>query len=257
MHLRTTLSLLPAASLLALLSTTPAAQAAGPQEPSMEVLLQRLATYERLLSDWAGLNRYGNADAELDPPAPGETRVVFLGDQFIEFWGREENGGFFPGRSYLNRGINLQTTGQMLVRFRQDVIALEPAVVVIQGGANDLSGVGGPGTHGTIMDNVMSMVELARAHDIAVVLSAITPVCNCLGNQISEPSQMRIGDVNDEMRAYAESQGVVFVDYYSALADGLNFRSDLTADGLVPNAAGYRVMAPLVEAAIERALAAR
>lgn len=242
---------------LAALLATSALRAAGPQQPSTEVLLQRLSTYERLLGDWAGLNRYGNADAELDPPAPGEDRVVFIGDQFIEFWGREENGGFFPGHAYLNRGINLQTTGQMLVRFRQDVIALDPAVVVIHGGANDLSGVGGPGTHGTIMDNVMSMVELARVHDIAVVLSSITPVCNCLGNQISLPSQMRIGDVNEEMQAYARGAGITYVDYYAALADGMDFKGDLTVDGLLPNAAGYAVMAPLAEAAIEKALAAR
>src|SRR5262245_28269380 len=139
---------------------------AQPSDPARPASLeQQLAIYKHLLGDWAGLSRYGSDDAELPPPAPGEARVVFIGAQIVESW-RADGRAFFPGRPYINRGITGQTTGQMLVRFRQDVIALKPKVVVIAGGTNDLTGVLGPGTEGTIADNIMSMTELARANGI-------------------------------------------------------------------------------------------
>src|SRR4051794_24883933 len=130
----------------------------------------------RLLIDWAGLTRYGSENTELPAPAPGENRVVFLGDEITEHWSP-----FFPTKPYLNRGIAHQTTPQMLVRFRQDVILLKPKVVVILGGANDLIGVNGPGTEGTVAENLMSMTELAKVNKIRVVLASVTPVCNCYG----------------------------------------------------------------------------
>jgi lysophospholipase L1-like esterase len=219
---------------------------------SAAVLEQRLAAYRRLLSDWGGLTRYGSEDSELKPPAPGENRVVFIGDQITEWWGRTAQ--FFPGRPYLNRGIGGQTSPQMLVRFRQDVIALKPKVVVIQAGTNDIAGATGPGTRGTLSDYITSMAELAKANGIRVVLASITPVCDCTTAQTDLRPQAKIADWNDWLKGYATASGSVYLDYYSALAAGRNFRKELTDDGLLPNAAGYAVMAPLAERAIAEAL---
>ena len=220
--------------------------------PSVATLEQRLASYRRLLSDWGGLTRYGSEDSEIKPPAPGENRVVFIGDQITESWGHV--GPFFPGRPYLNRGIGGQTSPQMLVRFRQDVIALKPRVVVIQAGTNDIAGATGPGTRGTLSDYIMSMTELAKANGIRVVLASITPVCNCYSVQTDLRPQAKIADWNDWLKGYAAESGSVYLDYYSALATGRNFRKELTVDGVLPNEAGYAVMAPLAERAIETAL---
>jgi lysophospholipase L1-like esterase len=207
-------------------------------------------TLHRLLVDWASLNRYGSEDTEIRPPKSGENRVVFLGDQVTENWS-----DFFPGRPYLNRGIASQTTPQMLVRFRQDVISLQPRVVVIQGGSNDLAGVTGPATEGTISENIQSMVELAKLHNIRVVLASVTPVCDCAGvKQTGLRPQGKIIGLNGWIKDYAARSGSVYLDYYAGLAEGRNFKQDLTADGLAPNAAGYRVMAPLAEKAIQEAL---
>lgn len=230
-------------------STTSRAQ--EPQVTAAE-LEQRLASYRRLLSDWGGLTRYGSEDSELKAPAPGEHRVVFLGDQITERWG--SGARFFPGKPYLNRGIAGQTSPQMLVRFRQDVVALKPAVVIIQAGTNDIAGVTGPGTRGTWSDYMMSMTELARVNGIRVVLASITPVCDCSTTQTDRRPQGKIADWNEWLASYASTSGAVYLDYYSALASGRNFRADLTADGLLPNAAGYAVMATLAEQAIDRAL---
>ena len=122
------------------------ASAQVPSDSSARIaeLEQQVARYLRLLGDWGGLTRYGSADAELGPAKPGDQRVVFIGDDITEAW--NASGRFFPGKPYLNRGIARQTTPQMLVRFRQDVIALKPSVVVIQGGTNDIAGITGPGT---------------------------------------------------------------------------------------------------------------
>ena len=217
-------------------------------------LEQELARYRHMLSDWAGLTRYGSENSELGPPAPGEQRVVFFGDQITELWGK---GGakFFPGKPYLNRGITGQTTPQMLVRFRQDVIALKPRAVVILGGTNDLTGVLGPGTEGTVGDSITSMTELATANRIRVILASVTPVCDCFKDQTSVRPQGKIIGLNGWIREYAARSGATYLDYYAALAEGRNFRAALTVDGLVPNDAGYAVMAPLAEQAIGRALA--
>jgi lysophospholipase L1-like esterase len=215
-------------------------------------LEQQVARYLRLLGDWGGLTRYGSANAELGAPKPGEQRVVFIGDDVTEAW--NANGQFFPGKSYLNRGIARQTTPQMLVRFRQDVIALSPAVVVIQGGTNDLAGISGPGTRGTLSDNLTSMAELARVNGIRVVLASILPVCDCYRSQTSIRSQVRIADFNEWIRTYAAAHDAVYLDYYSTLADGRNFKAALTSDGFLPNAAGYDMMTALADQAIAQAL---
>jgi lysophospholipase L1-like esterase len=150
-----------------------------------------------------------------------------------------------------------QTTGQMLVRFRQDVIALEPKVVVIFGGTNDLTGVLGPGTEGTVGDNIASMTELAKAHGIQVVLSSVTPVCDCFKEQTAVRPQGKIIGLNAWIRDYAARSGAVYLNYYAAMADGRDLRRIFTSDGVMPNDAGYDVMAGLAEKAIAAALARR
>ncbi|MCI0388535.1 MAG: SGNH/GDSL hydrolase family protein [Acidobacteria bacterium] len=213
----------------------------------------RLAAQRHLLTDWAGLIRYGSENTELPAPVSGQDRVVFLGDEITEFWGRG-NAKFFPGKPYLNRGIKGQTTPQMLVRFRQDVIALKPKAVVILAGTNDLASVTGPITQGMMAENFMSIVELAKANGIRVVLASLTPVCDCFTKQTALRPQGKIIGINGWLKDYAAESGAVYLDYYSALADGRNFKKELTSDGLLPNDAGYAVMAPLAAEAIAQAL---
>jgi len=207
--------------------------------------------HHRLLTDWAGLTRYGSEDAEVRPPKAGENRVVFLGDDITERWGDAD---FFPGKPYLNRGIGGQTSAQMLVRFRQDVIALKPKVVIIQAGMNDLASLVGPVTQGMMAENFMSMVELAKFNGIRVVLASVTPVSDAYKNQTSLRPQGKIIGLNGWIKEYAVESGSVYLDLYSGLAEGRNFKKDLTVDGLLPNEAGYRVMAALAEQAIAKAI---
>ena len=229
------------------------AQAPNPQQ-TIQALNRQVANQRRLLKDWGGLTRYGSENTEIPPPAPGEERVVFLGDEITEGWGR---GGqkFFPGKPYFNRGIKGQTTPQMLVRFRQDVISLKPKVVVILAGTNDIAAVMGPGTQGMMTENFMSMVELAKAHGIRVVLGSILPVCDCSTNQTRRRPIGKIIGMNGWLKDYAAASGAVYLDYYAALVEKRAFKSELTKDGFLPNDAGYRVMAPLAEQAIASALA--
>ena len=225
-----------------------AVHAQPPTDPAVRIaeLEQQVARYLRLLGDWGGLTRYGSADAELGAPGAGERRVVFFGDDITEAWGSAST--FLESHGYINRGIARQTTPQMLVRFRQDVIALKPAVVVIQGGTNDVAGISGPGTRGTVADNLTSMTELAKANGIRVVLASILPICDCGSSQTSVRSQVRIADFNEWIRSYAASAGAVYLDYYAALAEGRNFRPALTRDGFLPNQAGYELMGLLARA---------
>jgi lysophospholipase L1-like esterase len=236
----------------ALFGWTLAAQAQAPETTNPTAELEReLAAHIRLLSDWGGLTRYGSENTEL-MLSPDADRVVFLGDEITEMWGRGDK--FFPGKPYLNRGITHQTTPQMLVRFRQDVINLKPKAVVIQGGTNDLAGFAGPATQGTIAENFMTMVELAKAHGIRVVLASLTPVCDCSTNVTRQRPPGRIIGMNGWLKDYAAESGVVYLDYYSALASGREMNKDLTVDGLIPNEAGYKLMAPLAENAVAEAL---
>ncbi|HEX7138501.1 MAG TPA: SGNH/GDSL hydrolase family protein, partial [Vicinamibacterales bacterium] len=215
-------------------------------------LEQRLNACTRLVRDWAGLTRYGSDNAELPKPAVDANRVVFLGDEITEAWGRQ--GRFFSGHSHVNRGIAGQTTAQMLVRFRQDVVALKPRVVVIQGGTNDVASLFTPGTEGLVLDNIQSMTEIAKANGIRVVIASVTPVCDCVTDQTSVRPQGKLIGLNGALRDYASQSGAVFLNYYAALVNGRDFKPELTADGLLPNEAGYAVMAPLAEQAIARAL---
>jgi lysophospholipase L1-like esterase len=226
---------------------------AQPTEPTVAVLQQRLNGCARLLRDWAGLTRYGSDNAELPKPAPGADRVVFLGDQITEAWGRDGS-AFFPGKPYLNRGIAGQTTAQMLVRFRQDVVSLKPKAVIVQGGSNDIASAFTPGTEATVLDSVRSMTEIAKANGIRVIIASVTPVCDCGTDQTTTRPQGKLIGLNGALREYAAESGSVFLNYYAALVDGRDFKAELTVDGLLPNGAGYAVMAPLAEQAIAQAI---
>jgi lysophospholipase L1-like esterase len=208
------------------------------------------------LSDVANLRRYAAENAKIAPPVPGERRVVFLGDSITDFWGRRY-GKFFPGLPYFNRGISGQVTPQLLLRFRQDVIALQPKVVVILAGTNDIGGSLGPIEPEAIHSNIISMVELARAHGIQVVLASLTPVCDYLTPQSDKRPMEKLRQVNVWMQDYARKNRLVYLDYWTAMLDGNGMlRKELTWDGLHPNDAGYDVMSPLAAKAIALALAA-
>lgn len=230
-----------------------------PDASRLVVLERQLAAQKHQMMDWGGLLHYGSDNTELHPPGPGENRVVFLGDQLTESWG-EGNAPFFPGKPYLNRGVAGQTTSQMLLRFRQDVIELQPKVVIILAGTNDIAGVHGPATEEMITENLMSMTELARAHGIEVVLASVLPVCDCFVKSIARQRwHGRIVELNEEIKDYADKSGCRYLDYYSALVDagGFAMKKELTSDGILPDDAGYNVMAPLAEQAIQRALSKR
>ncbi|HYP07825.1 MAG TPA: GDSL-type esterase/lipase family protein [Bryobacteraceae bacterium] len=204
----------------------------------------------RLLNDWAGLTRYGSDNSEIPAPKAGEQRVVFLGDDITQGW---QN--FFPDRPYLNRGIEGQTSGQMLLRFRQDVLSLKPKVVIIQAGSNDLAGLTGPATQPMIAENIMSMVELAKLHGIQVVLAAVTPVCDCAATrQTLRRVPGKILGFNGWLKEYASEAGAVYLDLHAALSEGRTLKPAFTTDGFLLNQAAYQTLAPLAEKAISEAL---
>jgi lysophospholipase L1-like esterase len=176
-----------------------------------------------------------------------------MGNSITEGWAKYF-AAMFPRKPYVGRGISGQTTPQMLVRFRQDVIALKPAVVVILGGTNDIAGNTGPSTLEMIEDNLASMTELARANGIAVVLSSVLPVYDYPWKPGLAPAP-KIVALNAWMKQYASSHGAVYLDYHTAMADARQgMKADLASDGVHPTEAGYRVMAPLAERAIAEAL---
>ena len=210
-------------------------------------------TPDKLRTDWADLARYRAANAELGTPKPGEQRVVFMGNSITDAWAQYFP-AMFPGKPYVGRGISGQTTPQMLVRFRQDVIALKPAVVVILAGTNDIAGNTGPSTLEMIEDNLASMTELAQANGIKVVLASVLPVYDYPWKPGLEPAQ-KIVALNSWMQRYASAHDAVYLDYHSAMADDRQgLRKELSGDGVHPNEAGYRIMAPLAEQAISQAL---
>jgi len=245
---------------------TPAAAQSPSPSPSpvpsgCDDLKAQVARADARLKDWPALARYHDDNAKVVAPVKGEKRVVFMGDSITDGWDSPNNGGFFPGKPYINRGISGQTTPQMLIRFRRDVIELNPRVVLILAGTNDIAGNTGPTTLEAIEDNLTSMAELARAKGIRVVFSSLLPVSDYEirdGKQIIQtvrrpPEQIKA--LNQWMQQYAERNHLTYLDYYSAMVDDKGFLKDeLSNDGLHPNAEGYKVMNPLAEAAIIRAL---
>ncbi len=204
--------------------------------------------------DWPNLARFAAENAHLSPPGRGENRVVFMGDSITEAWNNTE-GGFFPGKPYVNRGISGQTTPQMLIRFRPDVVALKPKIVVILAGTNDLAGNTGPTTLEAIEDNFMSMCDIAKANGIRVILSSILPAYDYPWKPGVMPSE-KIAALNTWLKEYADKSGFTYLDYYSStVGEKRAMKPEYTRDGVHPSKAGYSVMAPLAEKAIAETLA--
>ena len=204
-------------------------------------------------SDWAGLERYREANAQLPAPGRAEERVVFYGNSITEGWARHFS-VMFPGKPYIGRGISGQTTPQMLVRFRQDVIALKPKVVVILAGTNDIAGNNGPSTLEMIEDNLASMADLAKSNGIHVVLSSVLPVSDYPWAKGLEPAP-KIVALNKWIREYSARNGHVYIDYHGTMSDERGgLKPAYSGDGVHPNESGYRVMAPLAAEGIRRAL---
>jgi lysophospholipase L1-like esterase len=212
-------------------------------------------------NDWPNLARYDKDNKDAAPPAKNEQRVVFMGDSITDSWDSPNNGGFFPGRPYVNRGISGQTTPQMLIRFRRDVIELKPKVVVILAGTNDIAGNTGPTTLEAIEDNLKSMAELAAANRIRVVFASVMPVSDYeirdgkpLIQTVRRPPE-KILALNKWIQEFARANHHTYLDYFSAMVDANGFLKDeLSNDGLHPNLEGYKVMTPLAEAAIQTSL---
>jgi lysophospholipase L1-like esterase len=248
--------------LFAILLSLPAlAQHPAPSIPSTgfagldEYRASRISIYT---DDFGQLARYRQANASLAPPPAGESRVVFLGDSITDYWKLPD---YFPGKPYINRGIDGQTTPQMLVRFRQDVIDLHPKVLVVLAGTNDIAGVTGRTSNEDIEANYASMAELARAHRIRVVFASILPVHNYT-HDAEESFALRPRDrilaLNKWLKDYCAKNRLVYLDYFSALVDERSMlKRALADDGLHPTDAGYKIMAPLAEKAIQKALSGK
>lgn len=203
--------------------------------------------------DWPNLKKYREANAKLSAPAANEQRVVFMGNSITEGW-INQRPEFFNGRPYINRGIGGQTTPQMLIRFRADVVALKPKVVVLLCGINDIAGNTGPSTLEMIEDNIASMTEIALANNIKVVLSSVLPAYDFPWRPNMGPAP-KVMALNKWIKSYAAQKKVVYLDYFSAMVDERNgMKSIYHTDEVHPNKAGYAVMEPLVEQAIKKAL---
>jgi lysophospholipase L1-like esterase len=246
---------LVAGALVACHGATPSSVAvplAGPGTVAEPRVARVRAADEARRNDWADLGRYRVVNTRLAPPKTGERRVVFFGNSIIEAWTTYFS-QLFPARPYIGRGISGQTTPQMLVRFRQDVVALHPAVVVVLAGTNDIAGNTGPSSLTMIEDNLASMTEIARANGIRVVLCSVLPVYDYPWKPGLEPAPTIVA-LNDWMRRYAASVGAVYVDFHSAMQDARGgLPPELATDGVHPTLAGYRIMATLVQQGIDEA----
>ncbi len=220
-------------------------------------LLHMKKEYEqKQAGDWANLKRFQEANLTLSPPKPNENRVVFMGNSITEGWGNIAP-EFFAGKPYINRGISGQTTPQMLVRFRQDVVNLKPKVVVILAGTNDIAGNTGPMTLQQTVDNIISMAQLAKANNIKVVISSILPAFDYPWKPGLEPAE-KIFTINTLLKDFANKNKCVYLDYFTSMSDERKgLKKELGYDGVHPNLAGYKIMAPLAEKAIAEALKIR
>lgn len=238
-------------------------QEANPPQPTAQegyaaarsLELYREGNSRMFMNDFGQLARYHDDDMKLAAPAPDEKRVVFFGDSITDIWKLDDS---FPGKGYINRGIGGQTTPQMLVRFRPDVIDLHPAVVLILAGTNDIAGNTGDETLAQIEGDYQSMAELAKANGIEVVFSSLTPINDYNPRAMLfflQRSTQKILTLNDWLKKYCRQNGLVYLDYFPALVDEHGMmKANLSDDGLHPNAAGFAVMAPLAQAAINKAL---
>ena len=246
-----------------LLCVCAAAQAARQQVPTVTIPSTGFAGLDQyrasriavFTNDYGELARYRQANQDLKAPAAGEKRVVFFGDSITDIWKLDDS---FPGKHYVNRGIGGQTTSQMLVRFRQDVIDLQPKVVLILAGTNDIAGNTGPISSEDIEANLSDFAELAKVHNIRLIFSSLLPVNNYTPESqdfFAQRPMRRILELNKWLKAYCSEHHLIYLDYFSAMVDDKGMlKRDLTHDGLHPNEAGFAVMAPLAEKAIEKAL---
>ena len=232
--------------------------AALAQNQSPNVIPPPLRQAASLINDFGNTHRYAAENTAVKAPAAGEKRVVFMGDSITDnLHNAQRFGPFFPGKPYLNRGIGGQVTGQMLLRFYPDVIALKPQAVIIFGGTNDIGGNIGPVPLEAIEDNLAAMSDMARANGIKVIMASVMPVCDMPGKPQMTPGRPpeSIVALNRWIKEYAGSHGLVFLDYYSATVDSKGMlRQELTEDGLHPTMKGYEIMNPLAERAIEQAV---
>ena len=230
-----------------------------PTPDALTLEKQRADRLQSRLNDYAQLARYTKANAEVTPPTKDENRVVFMGDSITDSWKLAE---YFPNQPYINRGISGQTTPQMLIRMRPDVIAHKPKVVVLLAGTNDIAANTGAVTNEFIQGNIQSIVELAHKNGINVVLASILPISDynkrangeVIVRSVQRPPE-RILAINKWMKSYCEEKGLVYLDYFSATVDDKGFlKAELANDGLHPNAVGYKIMQKLATEAIEKAL---
>jgi lysophospholipase L1-like esterase len=234
-------------------ATPPNGAVTRPAATPAQIAARQRAQQEQLANDWPNLARYRDANRSLPAAAPGEPRVVFMGDSITELWDRDP-GAFLSSKGHVGRGIGGQTTPQMLLRFQQDVVALKPKVVVINGGTNDIAGNTGPSTLEMIEDNLKSMAQIAAANGIKVVLASVTPAYDYPWRPGLSPAE-KVVALNSWMKDYCARTGCVYADYFSAMSDEKHgMKEGLSRDGIHPTPAGYNIMTPIAEAAIAQAL---
>jgi lysophospholipase L1-like esterase len=218
-----------------------------------------MMTNDTRLRDWPNLTRYRQANADLERSGDA-VPVVFLGDSITDRWDDEGSGGFFPGRHYVNRGIGGQTTPQMLIRLRPDVLSHRPKVMVLLAGTNDIAGNTGPMSDQDVEQNIAAMAELSAANGVKVVLAGILPISDYHQKpdqvpQVIRRPMSRIAAINAWITQYAAAHGHVFLDYAPGISDARGMlKAEFSEDDLHPNALGYAQMAPLAEAAIVKAM---
>ena len=215
------------------------------------ILILMINNFNYGAQDWGNLKKYQKENSLLKPLEKGEKRVVFMGNSITEFW--STNSTFFlNNKQYINRGISGQTTTQMLLRFRQDVINLKPQLVVILAGINDIAENTGPSTIEMILNNIISMVELAKNNSIEVMLCSVLPAAKFPWSPKIKPTQIVI-DLNRRIKLYAEQNTIIYIDYFSAMKNELNgMRKDLANDGIHPNEKGYAIMEPILSKKINQ-----
>lgn len=219
----------------------------------MGILATFLSNHTIVAQDWANLKMFQEANKQIETPAPDENRIVFMGNSITIGWlnSRPE---FFEGKPYINRGISGQTTPQMLIRFRQDVIDLNPKAVVILAGTNDIAGNTGPSSLEMIMDNMKGMAEMAHANGIKVILSSTLPAYDYPWKPGMKPAGKIIA-LNKMIQEYAKDNDYIYLDYFSEMVDERNgLPKKYAEDEVHPTVEGYKVMEPLVEKAIQKAL---
>lgn len=263
MRLRAALVIVPLLGLALTAQQSAPAQAPAPPPvpscPELATALVNLGRNDARLRDWPNLGRYREQNRALAAPAAGQSRVVFMGDSITDAWPRRVE-SFFAGKEYVGRGISGQTTPQMLIRFRPEVVDLKAKVVVILAGTNDIAENTGPMTNEEIQANLMSMAEIGRANGVRIVFSSILPVSayhtppNGVPQTIQRP-MARIRAINDWMKKYAAAEKHVYLDYFSAMVDATgHLKEELSGDDLHPNNGGYAIMGPLADAAVKEAL---